>query len=530
MNHQKYIIIFSITVLLSAQPIHELTSAENEFSQHSMWIDPEIDHSAIVARVGEIDITAGEFYINYEFGPAFFKRASDSKRRYLNVMIYEKLLALDGYAHGLALSPQVQDMLAAIEGDLMTEQLFRDDVMSHVNVTDKEIAEGVDKNNQHITLQWIFTHDMQAIISDRRALDAGASFDSLFVMQLDDSLTADKRSLETTRFKIQIDNPFLSTIIDTMKVGTYSNPINVKDGWYIVKISAGWTNAMQTESELRDQRYEIERKLFKHKLDRQSDSYVHKMMLDENPIIKRAAFDNLINYLGKQTLRPEKYDAWNLADYMNGSNDSNAPDLNQLLATCQSGDVTVEDFLDWYNMRKDYFHFENDSRDSFRNSLEATIWKMLRNRFLIERARQQQLQNRDDIQLQKQWWLDKIVYAAMKDEIAATIDVTDEQLQQFYQENQNDYRCQNGNFISFDKAKINVKSDYIRQAYMTKMYRQILQLKNQYPIEINDDVLAQIQVSDEDNPKAIDVYFVKKGGTFPHQAHPTIDWEWRSWF
>jgi hypothetical protein len=304
----------------------------------------------------------------------------------------------------------------------------------------------------------------------------------------------------------------------------------VNDGWYLVKIVGGWMNAIRTEAELRDQRYEIQRKIFKHKMDKLSDHYVHKMMLDENPTIKRNAFNTLESYLGKKVLRPEIYDEWDLSQYTSNQNGTTKIDESMILAIFKSGNITIDNFLSWYNMRKDYYHLNMDSRNGFRKSLENTIWQMLRNKFLIKRASQRKLTNRDIIKQQKQWWLDKIVYAAMKDNIAKTIKITDKKLFDFYEDNKKDYCYKTGKYIPFNKVKINVKSDFIRQEYMAKMYRYILKLKQNYPIEINDDVLAKIRVRDENDPKAIDVYFVKKGGTFPRQAHPTIDWEWRTWF
>ena len=55
----------------------------------------------IVAEVGPFKITAEEFLYSYEFGPAFPKRKDNSKQTYLNYIINEKLLALDGYEKGI---------------------------------------------------------------------------------------------------------------------------------------------------------------------------------------------------------------------------------------------------------------------------------------------------------------------------------------------------------------------------------------------------------------------------------------------
>ena len=128
-------------------------------------------HSEVVAEVGDIDITAGEFVVNYEFGPAFLKRMQDSKRRYLEVMINEKLLALEGYVRGLDESPEVKRSLLEVEGDLITEELYKEDVLSKVDVSEQELAEAVEKSRETVSVQWLFTESMEQIVEWKKALD-----------------------------------------------------------------------------------------------------------------------------------------------------------------------------------------------------------------------------------------------------------------------------------------------------------------------------------------------------------------------
>ncbi len=82
--------------------------------------DSEQDYR-IVATVGNIEISAKEFLLNYEYGPVFLKRQKDSKRRYLDVMINEKALALEGFAQKLHKTNHVKNILTQIKSDLMIE-------------------------------------------------------------------------------------------------------------------------------------------------------------------------------------------------------------------------------------------------------------------------------------------------------------------------------------------------------------------------------------------------------------------------
>lgn len=489
-------------------------------------------HTDVVAEVGEIDITAGEFVVNYEFGPAFLKRIPDSKQRYLEVMINEKLLALEGYARGLDDSPEVKRSLLEVEGDLITEELYKEDVLSIVDVSEQELTEAVEKSRETVSVQWLFTESMDQIIEWKKALDQGISFDSLFFDQLSDSISLDDRMMEKTRFRIDLDNPSLGRIVDTLQYNEPSLPIKVNEGWYIVNIHNVTRDVIMTESQHAQQRERAKRKLLQYKAERLADQYVHGMMMQQNATIKREAFNRLMAHIGKMALRPEKYEEWELAAFLDENSNGNFIEINgnAVLVQYDSGEIAVADFVDWYQIRKKYFHFDISSKINFFGSLQRTIWQMMRDKLLIERAYERGLHKLPSVREQKEWWEEKIVYSAMKLEMAKDVNVTEEKLRDYYQKNLNEFTNAKGEVVPFEKARGNVISAFQSQEYMARVYREILKLKKKYQIEIDEKLLADIGVENEGNPQAIDVYVVKKGGTLPRQAYPTIDWEWRAWY
>jgi len=71
-------------------------------------------------------------------------------------------------------------------------------------------------------------------------LGKGVPFDSLFKMQLKDSVYADQRSLKETEFKLRMRNLPMFKDIDNMKAGSITEPIKGTDGWYMVKLVDVW--------------------------------------------------------------------------------------------------------------------------------------------------------------------------------------------------------------------------------------------------------------------------------------------------
>jgi hypothetical protein len=464
-----------------------------------------------VAQIGDRKISAREFLCSYEFGPSFVKREKDSKKRYLNYMINEKLFGIDGLVKGYADSSQVKELLSAIKSDITTELMFEDDILNNVTVPASEIDKGIAEKEITYSIKWIYSPTEGGINYYLSAMQKGISFDSVFQMQLKDSVFADQRSMDKDKFKFRVENPELFRMADNMRSGEISKPIKGPDGWYIVKLINTWKNVITTEGQHEQEVYDVKRALTMSESDSLSDIYVRKMMLANNPVIQAKTFDILRSYLGKYVLNADKFNSWKLDERMQKELkdfESLKPrDYNSMkLVVLNTQSFTLSDFLNWFKMRDEYIKFNETNFNSFSASLEQTIWQMVRDNLLTKQAYSRGYQNKEIIKQQLDWWQDKIVYAVVRDEIGKAIGLNIEK-------------------PASSKDDYNEK----KQDLITKTFRKLQQLKKKYKIDINDDVLNRIVVQDSNSPRAADFYFVRKGGIFPHPVYPSIDFVWHDW-
>jgi len=488
-----------------------------------------------VASIGPINISVDEFQFNYDFGPAFLKRQKNSKKRYLDLMINEKILALEGYAQHLDKTKQVRNSLGLIKADLISEELFRDEVMAKVSISKSEIRKAVEQSLQHIHLKWLFRKTLVKIQRDFYALKQRAPFERLFNNQLGDSIKIDDRSMESTLFELAHKNPALKSIIDTLKIGTFTRPIKSIDGYYIVKITNGWKDKLLTETAWNTSSEKMHNLLFKQQMDSLSDRYVDSLLRASNPIIKRAGFNLLRAWLAKKDLSMEQFHAWGFlknVNLENGQNLTEAINSHGLteLVRLYNGAVSLSDFLFWYHPRRTYIKLNKTSRDAFANSVQSLIWRMLRDKLLTEQALRRGLQKMKNVIRQSRWWEDKIIFSKYKLDLANTIAVTDDEALKYYNHNKISYRSKSGVYQPFDKVKTEIKNSLRREKYGTKLIHAVLAAKQKYKIKINRKVLNDIVVDTENDPRAIEVYTVKKGGLIPRQPYPTIDSEWKYWY
>ncbi len=490
-------------------------------------------HSMVVARVGSRSITAREFLLSYTFGPAFPKRVQHSKQEYLNYMIYEKLLALDGYKHRIDTTEDARISLAEMEGDLATEELYRQDVLRKVKVGEKAIQRGTSQEGITCSVQWMYARSRASVEAQVEALKKGVSFDSLFRLQFaDTAVKPDDRSMEATRFRIGMRNPQLAAVLDTLPAHHVSSPIATADGWYLVRLSGVERSVITTQTQEEKLREDVQRALVQHSADSLSDLYVQRLLKGAHPVIVRRTLDILHVHLAKIMLPAARFDAWGLVRRLIdrwGPVQYENVDPALPLVEAKGVKLTARDVLRWYRAREENLKFSLTSPEAMYASLEGYIWQMVRDKLLTARALQRGLQHTPRVQEQLGWWKDKIVYNIVKARLADALHPADDTLRTYYRQHLKEFRDTSGTALPFERAKDDVlRAWYAFETTKITLHR-ILKLKEEYRITVNDDKLNGLYVDTENNPGAIDVYVVKPGGIFPRPAFPTIDYGWQAW-
>jgi hypothetical protein len=491
--------------------------------------------NTIVARVGPASVTAREFFFSYLFGPSFVKKRPESRRRHLDFMLHEKLLALGEEARGKIQDPRVEQNLLAVEGDVATEELYRDDVLSRVSVTEQEIDLAVHRQNAEVTMRWLYARDAQDAGAWSQALRQGGSFDSLFLMQFSDStLQRDDRMMRTTLFGLMQRNSAMSRIAESLSVGTPSGPVKGADGWYILQVDSLWRNVITTGSAVADMRLSALRAVAQMKADSISDAYIRQMMLAADPVIQRRTFDILRAHLGERVLTPETFTAWDLAGRLHAEQspveythvERQAEDV---LVTLRGGTITLGQFLQWYRMRETTLKLRLTSAQAFFLSLEDLVWRMVRDELLVERARNRRLQERPGVITQVRWWKDKLLYQVAKDSLRREIGWTDSTLQAYYAAHPRSFQDSSDSVLPFGVVRDDVLREWYAVTLSERVVRRLAELRHQFQVTVDEDALKRIPVDAENSPRAIDIVVAKKGGTFPRPAFPTIDPFWQTW-
>ena len=86
--------------------------------------DTEIPEDQIVAKVGDRIITKDEFTSSFEFSFAPFRTGENPRKKYLDYMIKELMIANEGYAQGFNKSNYVTDRVNIRKNNNLLESFY----------------------------------------------------------------------------------------------------------------------------------------------------------------------------------------------------------------------------------------------------------------------------------------------------------------------------------------------------------------------------------------------------------------------
>lgn len=479
-----------------------------------------------VATVGRFVIMEEDLLNSYEFGPAFVKRLPQPLRRHLEYMINERLLALEAERRHLDTTQFVRDRVAALEEDLSVDELYREEILSRVHVTDAELDTAVQKARMNVRLRWLFSPERSKAQKLAELAKQGA-FDSLFLVQKD-SLT--DRSLETTALALELSVPDFAKAIRHLRVKEVSPPIEGPDGYYIVRIDQIWQNPVLTESEHARLRTDALSALRAARAEVLASAYAKEKMRAANPVIKAEGYNIVRAYLADKGLSRDRRLAWKIpSTFMTEAGPVPITEserfLHRPLVRLGTRTLTVRDYLRWFDIRQP--QLKRYSLAAFNASVKQTIWKMVQDRLLSEEAYARGLHQRSSVRHETSTWEAKILYLAARSYLARSIAISDSVLREAYRKQYARKRAAQP-APTFEQVRERLwAEEYLRKerALLSDLLRE---LRQRYPVALNEPLLHELSARVPREPHAIELRVYKPGGTFPRVAFPTIDERWQS--
>ena len=486
--------------------------------------DPE---ARIVARVGDKTITVREFRRNYEAGFAHLKTGPDRKRTYLDYMIKEELLALEGYRRGFDQSESVQNAQAKLLNELMVEALIEREVKSKITVSMDEIKDAINKSK--VSFKFRYWPESSR---EKAQQIAAAMRERGYAEVVDEQLRNNpERQINPQDFETDYKNwmevsPDVLEAIKDLPYGDISDPVEI-DGQYLVFQVLDIRRQGVTTNEYIGKASTFEQMVYYRKLQEAVTRYVSDLMSPKNVVTRGESMKLLANAVLEWHQRGEgQFRDFATAVQQAGTD---FPHLKALrdqetapFTTFKGGQISIAAFLKEFDpsrMRVGY-----NGKTEFLDILNNTVAITLRDHFLRREAERQQLQQTPAVQQELALWRDKWVYNATRTHFSLPAQVDSAEAAAYFAAHQARYRIRKDQKPDFQSLSGRVKQDvYLEQnnRYLTGKTDSLAAI---FPVTVYEEILDTVRVIDFKKSRWAGVQVFKSGVNRP--AYPAVDPAW----
>jgi len=506
----KSIIVFLILFLFS-----------NACSRNESESDPDI-----VAYVGEQEISARDFQLNYEFGFAHLKKTNDRKYFYLKYMINEALLSQEGYRLGLDKSERVKNQEAQLLEELLVEELFRKKVDESIIIADDEIKDAITKSTVKWKLRyWVELNSEDAFNIYNSMQESGYTKVVQEILAGNPEENRDLKDLETGYLTWLDIPPELLEKIKDLEIGEISKPIELQGVYLLVQIT-DITRSGISDHDYKNAYNRFKQILFYREQKVRAASFVTNFMNPKNVITKGNEFKILANALSEWKQRSSNSDTFLESVEQAGKTEpvllEMKNNLGNTFITFVDEDWTVKEFLNRFDPHS--IKAKPFNKQLFRKQLKHQIAITIRDYFFVKEALDLGLDKSEVVVEQLDAWRNKWVYEEARRFYTRDVKIDNSKAKEYFDDHISRYVTQKGKQPEFSGVVNQVKRDkYIEQA-KNLLEAKIEQLKKNTLVKINRAVLDTITVSDSDKSRSTNVFLFKSSSG--RLAFPTVDPAW----
>lgn len=481
----------------------------------------------IVAKIGNEVITVSDFRVNYEFGLPYLKRKLDRKRSYLDYMIKEKILSLEGYHLGLDKSERVQKLENELFEELLVEELFTKEVHEKIKITSDQIREAINKSKVSWKLRyWVEPNADYANSVCQAMRQRGYSDVVDEILHYNAEVNLKPKDFETQYLTwLEVPSELLDAIKD-LPLGEISDPIEMNGVYFIFQIvDIRQEGVLDSEYNSKAERYR--QILFYRKVAEETQRYIAEFMTPKNVITKGDAFMDVADALAEWKQMDEK----GRPDFINvvEAADENHPalltlknNLQKTMVTFKNGKWTINDLLKRFNLMS--VKVDTKDQNQFRSQLNQQIAIEIRDFFMVKEAKQKKLYKSNSVKRQIKEWRDKWVYEEARSYYTKDLKITEEQARNYFEKFKDKYKIRKDNVPTFSSFQ----SQAIRDAYFLKeqsiIQQKVDSLKAHYPVVLNETVLDTIKTIDSKKSRWMSLQVFKRSSN--RMAVPIVDPAW----
>lgn len=392
----------------------------------------------IIAEIGPIKITAGEFKKRYEMVPHVGRdikgRENRLKAETLYSIISEKLWALEAEDLGFDSTDVMNYTFQAVEDMYLRDALYQKEIKSKLSKEPAKYYEAKKRALVYLNTKFIFTKEKNEIDRLYEELKNGASFDSLLSLRGESLLQKD----EPYQIHFGQMAEFAEDSVYSLSVGEFSNPLKSEDGWYIFKLVSVESERIEDDKQVENMEKNIRRVVEGRKEDNVFQDYYRSFFpghevqtngdlfwsFSDKIIIALRNRKNLSEVKDGKSIHLEAGDFYKIKDQF--SSDS----LNMIFIQLKNDPITLRQFL--YSFAFEGFYSASVNPDIIRGQLSARVKRFIEHELLTREANKQNLNDNLEVKNDIEMWRNYYLGTLYKQTLFDSSNVTDAEVLNYY--------------------------------------------------------------------------------------------------
>lgn len=451
--------------------------------------------SAVVATVDGSEISAREFRLSYELGFPHLKTGADPVGAYLDRMIDEKLLSVEGRRRGLDTTAYVRVRVQNLAEQLMVEEVFRKHVNNRVRVTDEQIDAYHRREHVRFRLRYLPAPTREGALRLAGVHETGG-FDAAVSMvnRMSEAEDLPREAFETGYLSHDELEPDVLEAIADAPMGSLVGPIRQRGSFLMIEV-ADIRREPMTPNPSPEERERYRQVIFQQESARLARSFVSGTMEPVGMRLRGPVYRELESRLWTWMRREADAAVGHitLADRIRRSADPSAEPVRDLfdevVMTTRDAEWTVERFLREYPVAR--YPLSTDSHAEFRSDLYNAFGLTLRDGTFIRMAKEDDLLDSDSLRRVIRLWEDKWTYEALARSVRTSIDVSDDQARAYFDRHRDFW--QEGS--DFADVRDDVRERALRSMTSVRLAEELDRLHDEASITVDRTLLDTMKLS-----------------------------------
>ncbi len=404
----------------------------------SSSIYAQYEDDKIIAEVGSIKITAGEFKKRYEMVPHIGRHIKGREERLkaetLYSIIAEKLWALESEELGFDSTDIMKYTFQNVTDMNLRDALYRKEILDKVKISADTISEAKRRALYYLNVKFIHSLDEIEIKELSNKISNGASFDSLLVIRPEYELQ--KNNFYQVHFGQMAESS--EDVLYNLKLYDISKPIKSPEGWYIFKLYSVDNEIIENAKQARNMEKNVKR-ITDAREDENVYQRFYKSFFPGHEVTTDGelfwSFSNkVINVLNirKELNEIKDGESIHLApeDFMQIKREFGSDSLAMPFIHLEKSPISMQQFL--YSFAFEGFYSSSTNPNQVRGQLNSRVRRFIEQELLAQEAKKQGLENLPEVKSEIAMWRDNYLSTLYKQTLFDSSNVSDSEVENYF--------------------------------------------------------------------------------------------------